>query len=65
ESAILHAINGGGQNMSRACLTGALLGAQVGLSGIPKRFISGLVDGAEIVTLAKQVAASNPKSSDP
>lgn len=58
ESAVLHAINGGGQNMSRACLTGALVGAQVGLSGIPERFISGLGDGAEIVSLARQVAAA-------
>ncbi|MDB6005923.1 MAG: ADP-ribosylation/Crystallin [Prosthecobacter sp.] len=65
ESAILHAINGGGQNMSRACLTGALLGAQVGLSGIPKRFISGLAYGAEIAVLAKQVASSALKPSDP
>jgi hypothetical protein len=32
EAAVFHAINGGGQNMSRACLTGALVGAQVGLS---------------------------------
>lgn len=65
ESGILHAINGGGQNMSRACLTGAMLGAQVGLSGIPKRFIDGLVDGAEVVALAKQVAASTLQTSDP
>ena len=42
ESAVLAAINGGGQNMSRAMLTGALVGAQVGLSGIPQRFIDGL-----------------------
>ena len=35
ESAVLHAINGGGQNLNRASLTGALAGAQVGLSGIP------------------------------
>jgi len=55
ESAVLHAINGGGQNMSRACLTGALVGAQVGLSGIPSRFIEGLADGAEIVALAKKI----------
>jgi len=58
ESAVLHAINGGGQNMSRACLTGALVGAQVGLSCIPARFIEGLRDGHEIVALAKAVAAS-------
>ncbi len=56
ESAVLHAINGGGQNMSRACLTGALMGAQVGLSGIPSRFIEGLTDGEEIVALAKQIS---------
>lgn len=56
ESAVLHALNGGGQNMSRACLTGALSGAQVGLSGIPSRFVEGLVNGAEILGLARQVA---------
>ncbi len=58
ENAVLHAINGGGQNMSRACLTGALVGAQVGLSGIPRQFIDGLADGQEIVALAQKVAAS-------
>jgi ADP-ribosylglycohydrolase len=58
ESAVLHALNGGGQNMSRACLTGALVGAQVGLSGIPQRFLDGLVDGEEIVRLAQEVASA-------
>ena len=57
ESAVLHVINGGGQNMSRACLTGALVGAQVGLRGIPARFIDGLADGQEIIALAQKVAA--------
>ena len=61
ESAVLHAINGGGQNMSRACLTGALVGAQVGLSGIPSRFIDGLEDGAEILALAKQITKAQEK----
>ena len=56
ESAVLHAINGGGQNMSRACLTGALVGAQTGLSGIPERFIEGLLEGETIVRLARKVA---------
>ena len=51
----LHAINGGGQNMSRACLTGALAGAQVGLSGIPELFVEGLTEGEEIVRLAEEV----------
>ena len=52
ESAVLHAINGGGQNMSRAFLTGSLVGAQVGLSRIPHRFINGLENSKELVELA-------------
>jgi ADP-ribosylglycohydrolase len=55
ESAVLHAINGGGQNMARAMLTGALVGAQVGLSGIPERFIQGLENSVELVALARSV----------
>jgi len=51
ESAVLHAINGGGQNMSRAFLTGALVGAQVGFSKIPKHFVDGLENSDEIVQL--------------
>jgi ADP-ribosylglycohydrolase len=52
ESAVLHAVNGGGHNQARAMLTGSLVGAQVGLSGIPTRFIEGLNDGEEMVSLA-------------
>ena len=52
ESAVLHAINGGGQNMSRAMLTGALVGAQVGLSGIPARFVDGLENGSKLMDLS-------------
>jgi ADP-ribosylglycohydrolase len=55
ESAVLHAINGGGQNMARACLTGALVGAQVGLAGIPERFIQGLEGHDELVSLGKRL----------
>jgi ADP-ribosylglycohydrolase len=55
EQAVLHAVNGGGQNMSRAMLTGALVGAQVGLSRIPERFTAGLSGGAKIVDLAKRL----------
>jgi ADP-ribosylglycohydrolase len=54
-SAVLHAINGGGQNMARACLTGALVGGQIGLSGIPQRFIDGLENHTELVSLAKKL----------
>ena len=55
ESAVLHAINGGGQNMSRAMLTGALVGAQVGLEGIPMRFLDGLENGKEWLALSRKI----------
>lgn len=58
EQAVLHAVNGGGQNMSRAMLAGAMVGAQVGVSGIPERFIEGLSGGNEIVDLAKRLGKS-------
>lgn len=56
ESALLHAINGGGQNMARAMLTAALVGAQVGLPGIPVRFIDGLAEYDRLLTLANRLA---------
>lgn len=59
ESAVLHAINGGGQNMSRAMLTGALVGAQVGLEGLPQRFIAGLENGDALLALAKKLATQS------
>lgn len=46
--------------MARATLTGALAGAQVGLSGIPARFVEGLEEGARIVESARAVAGANP-----
>ncbi len=55
ELAVLHAINGGGQNQARAILTGALVGAQVGLSGIPQRFLDGLENAEELIGLAKEL----------
>jgi len=58
ESAILHAINGGGQNMARAMLTGALVGAQVGYSNIPKHFIDGLTEKDTLLALASELAQS-------
>ncbi|SCX17536.1 ADP-ribosylglycohydrolase [Nitrosomonas eutropha] len=57
ESAVLHAINGGGQNLSRAILTGALVGAQTGLSGIPQRLLDGLDDSVTLGKLAMELAA--------
>ena len=58
ESAVLHAVNGGGQNLARAMLTGALAGAQTGLSGIPRRFIDGLAGSDELVGLAQRLATA-------
>jgi ADP-ribosylglycohydrolase len=56
ESAVLHAVNGGGQNQSRAILAGVLAGAQTGLSGIPQRFLDGLENGAGLLELAEKLA---------
>lgn len=57
ESALLHAVNGGGQNQARAILTGALVGAQAGLSRIPQRFLDGLEESAPLLALAEELAA--------
>ena len=56
EMAVLSAINGGGNNMARAALTGALSGSIVGLSGIPEKFVHGLADHERLLKLAEQVA---------
>lgn len=57
ESAVLHAVNGGGQNQARAILTGALVGAQTGFSGIPQRFLDGLEEVTELSNLAMELAS--------
>ena len=56
ENAILNAVNAGGHNQARAMLTGSLVGAQVGLSGIPTRFLDGLNDHEELVSLTIKLA---------
>ncbi|WP_031387999.1 ADP-ribosylglycohydrolase family protein [Desulfonatronum thiodismutans] len=57
ESAVLHALNGGGQNQARSILTGALVGAQTGLSGIPRRFLDGLEEADELRRLSESLAS--------
>jgi ADP-ribosylglycohydrolase len=57
ELAVLHAVNGGGENQARAVLTGALVGAQTGLSGIPRRFLEGLDETDRLQRLAMDVAS--------
>lgn len=56
ESAVLHAVNGGGQNQARAILTGALCGALGGLPAIPQRFLDGLQQLDSHLALATQLA---------
>jgi ADP-ribosylglycohydrolase len=56
EMAVLSAVNGGGNNMARAALTGGMSGAMNGLSGIPERFITGLKDHERLLKLAEKVA---------
>ena len=56
EKAVLAAINGGGNGMARAALTGGMSGAMVGLKGIPDRFIKGLKDHKRLLKLAEKVA---------
>lgn len=56
ESAVLHAVNGGGENQARAVLTGALVGAQTGLSGIPRRFLDGLDEAETLRRFATELA---------
>lgn len=55
QEGVLHALNGGGQNQVRAMLTGALIGAQVGLSGIPQYLIDGLTEKEELLELADKL----------
>jgi ADP-ribosylglycohydrolase len=62
ESAVLHAVNGGGENQARAVLTGALAGAQTGLSGIPRRFLEGLDEAGGLQRLAMNVASKTGAS---
>lgn len=56
ESAVLHAVNGGGQNLARAMLAGALCGAIGGIEAIPARFIKGLERGQEYLELTARLA---------
>lgn len=57
ESAVLQALNGGGENEARAMLAGALVGAQTGLSGIPRRFLDGLDEAETLQQLASDLGS--------
>lgn len=57
EQGMLSAINGGGNNMARAALTGALLGAMNGIQGIPERFVRDLNHTEQYMRLAEKLAS--------
>jgi ADP-ribosylglycohydrolase len=42
-------------------LTGALIGAQTGIDGIPERFIEGLSDGKALLSKVQALAALAPE----
>lgn len=54
-TAVMSALNGGGNNMARASLTGALMGAQAGISRIPEYLIQGLRDHERLLDMAKKI----------
>jgi ADP-ribosyl-[dinitrogen reductase] hydrolase len=56
ESAVLTAVNAGGNNVARAALTGALAGAMVGVQGIPERFRRGLANSDHLLEMCERVA---------
>lgn len=61
EMSLLSAINGGGQNMARAALVGALSGAMNGLKGIPERFVRDLKGSSQFLKLSQQLAENAVK----
>jgi ADP-ribosylglycohydrolase len=56
EEAVLAASNSGGQNVVRAALTGALVGAMNGVHSIPQRWIQQLRGSGHYVEFARTVA---------
>lgn len=60
ENGVLNAVNAGGHNQARAMLVGSLVGAQVGLTGIPMRFFDGLNDRDELAALTVKLVQAKP-----
>ncbi|WP_194842629.1 ADP-ribosylglycohydrolase family protein [Endozoicomonas sp. OPT23] len=52
---MLAAVNSGGNNMARAAMTSALLGAMNGLGAIPKKYIDGLKDHNRYLQLSREL----------
>lgn len=60
-NAVMSALNGGGSNMARAALTGALSGAQAGLSNIPDYLVRGLHDNERLLEMADKICSCHGK----
>jgi ADP-ribosylglycohydrolase len=58
--AVHRAVNIPGDSDSVGCITGGLVGARVGLAGIPKDWIVRLEHLDELTDLAKRLAAADP-----
>ncbi|MFO8091308.1 MAG: ADP-ribosylglycohydrolase family protein [Desulfatiglandaceae bacterium] len=54
-NAVMSALNGGGNNMARSALTGALSGAQAGLTRMPEYLIKGLSDHESLLEMAEKI----------
>ena len=57
EKGILEIVNAGGDSDSNAAIVGAMIGATVGLSGIPKRWREFRPSFQESIALADQLLA--------
>jgi ADP-ribosylglycohydrolase len=55
ETSVLEAVNGGGDADTNAAMVGAIVGAEVGIDGIPKRWIDGLDKRDMIIRTADEL----------
>ena len=62
EETLLASTNAGGENVARGATLGALLGASVGMAGIPAHMIDGLHQKAAIEASIEAFLAAIPKA---
>mmetsp|Transcript_6807 Transcript_6807/g.11995 ORF Transcript_6807/g.11995 Transcript_6807/m.11995 type:complete len:354 (-) Transcript_6807:72-1133(-) len=61
EKAVQEAVNAGGQNVARASMVAALVGAECGISKVPERWIKGIEHSSDFVAFAEKIAADASK----
>ncbi|MDD5289843.1 MAG: ADP-ribosylglycohydrolase family protein [Patescibacteria group bacterium] len=54
ENGVLEAVNAGGDTDTNAAMAGAMIGANIGLSGIPKKLIDGCPSAKEAIVLGQK-----------